>query len=67
MRTNPAPENLSDRLVASVGQAASPRTTPALYRALLRLLSQGEPVTITELAAAARCPTDRVRRDWRLE
>ena len=53
MRPNPASGNLSDRLVASVGQAASARTTPGLYRTLLRLLSRGEPVTIAELAAAA--------------
>lgn len=37
MRTDPASANLSDRLVASVGQAVSARTTPRLYKALLRL------------------------------
>jgi alkylmercury lyase len=62
MRTNPASANLSDRLVASVGQATSARVTPWLYRALLRLLSRGEPVTIAELAAAAAHPTDHVQR-----
>ncbi|UPK03123.1 organomercurial lyase MerB [Bradyrhizobium sp. 170] len=62
MRTDPASANLSDRLVASVGQAASARTTPGLYRALLRLLSHGEPVTITELAAAAGQAFDVVQR-----
>ena len=62
MRTNPASANLSDRLVASVGQATSARTTPGLYRALLRLLSHGEPVTITELAAAAEQTVDVVHR-----
>jgi alkylmercury lyase len=63
MRPNSAAENLSGRLLASVGQAASARTTPALYRALLRLLCRGEPVTTVELAAAAGCPADQVRRD----
>ena len=53
MHTNPASGNLSDRLVASVGQAASARTAPGLYRTLLRLLSRGEPITIAELAAVA--------------
>lgn len=63
MRTNPASANLSDRLVASVSQAASARTTPGLYRALLRLLANGEPVSIADLAAAAGYPTDHVQRD----
>lgn len=62
MRTNPASANLSDRLVASVGQAASARTTPGLYRALLRLLSRGQPITIAELAAAAGQAYDVVQR-----
>jgi alkylmercury lyase len=48
-----APENLADRLVASVSQPGSARTSPALYRVLLRQLSHGEPITIDELAAAA--------------
>jgi alkylmercury lyase len=61
MRTNPASGNLSDRLVATVGQAASARTTPGLYRALLRLLSRGEPTTIAELAAAAGQASDVVQ------
>jgi alkylmercury lyase len=61
MRSNPASGNLSDRLVASVGQAASARTTPALYRTLLRLLCRGEPVTIAELAAAAGQASDVVQ------
>jgi hypothetical protein len=62
MRTNPASANLSDRLLASVGQAASARTTPALYRALLRLLSHGESITIAELAVAAGQASDVVQR-----
>jgi alkylmercury lyase len=53
--------NLSDRLVASVNQPGSARTAPHLYRALLRLLSQGEPVTIEQLADAAAQPADEVR------
>jgi len=61
MPTDPAPENFSDRLVASVGQAFSARTTPRLYRALLRLLSHGEPVTIAELAAATGQAADAVQ------
>jgi len=62
MRTNPASADLSDRLIVSVGQAASARTTPELYRALLRLVSRGKSVTIPELAAAAGDPTDRIQR-----
>ncbi len=62
MRTDPASANLSDRLVASVGQAVSARTTPRLYKALLRFLSHGEPVTIAELAAAAGQAPDVVQR-----
>jgi alkylmercury lyase len=62
MCTNSASANLSDRLVASVGQAASARTTPGLYKALVRLLSRGEPVTIAELAAAAGQTFDDVQR-----
>ena len=62
MPANPASENLSERLLASVGQAASARTTPGLYRALLRLFSGGEPLTIARLAAAAGYPADEVQR-----
>jgi alkylmercury lyase len=62
MRTNPASADLSDRLIASVGQIGSAGRTPGLYRALLRLLSPGKPVSIAELAAAAEHPTDRVQR-----
>ena len=62
MRTNPASADLSDRLIGSVGQATSARATPGLYRALLRLLSRGKPVTIAELAAAAGDLIDRVQR-----
>ena len=61
MHTNPASGNLSDRLVASVGQAASARTAPGLYRTLLRLLSRGEPITIAELAAVAGQASDVVQ------
>jgi alkylmercury lyase len=63
MHSNPETANLSDRLVASVSQAASARTSPGLYRALLRLLANGEPVTIAKLAAAAGYPLDAVQRD----
>lgn len=45
--------DLSDRLVASVTQAGSARTSPVLYRTLLRLLACGKPVEIAQLAAAA--------------
>jgi alkylmercury lyase len=62
MRSHSASANLSDRLVVSVGQAGSARTTPSLYRALLRLLSHGEPVSIPELAAAAGQACDVVQR-----
>src|SRR5215471_13383524 len=61
MRSIPESGNLSDRLVASVGQAASARTTPALYRALLGLLCRGEPVTIAELVTAAGQASDVVQ------
>ena len=57
-----APADFSDRLVASVGQAVSARAAPSLYRALLRLLSHGEPVTIAGLAAATGQATDAVQR-----
>ncbi|OAF12420.1 hypothetical protein AYJ54_06220 [Bradyrhizobium centrolobii] len=62
MRPNPASANLSERLVASVAQGGSARTTPGLYRELLRVLSRGEPVAIERLAAAAGYPTDQVQR-----
>jgi alkylmercury lyase len=61
-RNSMTPANLSDRLVASVGQAVSARSTPRLYRALLRLLANGDPVTIAELAAAAEQASDVVQR-----
>ena len=63
MSTNSAPTNLADRLVVSVGQAGSARSSPGLYRALLRLLARGEPVTFTQLAAAAGGPTGDVQRN----
>jgi alkylmercury lyase len=56
------PANLADRLVASISQAGSPRTSPSLYRVLLRRLAEGEAVTIAQLAAAAGQPTDDVQR-----
>jgi alkylmercury lyase len=62
MHTNPASANLSERLVASLAQGGSARTTPGLYRELLRLLSRGEPVAIERLAAAAGYPADQVQR-----
>jgi|SRR5579859_3199366 len=62
MRTHPASANLSGRLVASVAQAGSARTTPGLYRTLLQLLARGEPVSIAGLAAAAGHPPDQVHR-----
>lgn len=55
-------ETLANRLVASVSQAGSARTSPGLYRVLLRLLARGEPVAITELAAAAGQFTEGVQR-----
>jgi alkylmercury lyase len=61
-------ETLADRLVASVSQVGSARTSPGLYRVLLRLLVRGEPVTITQLAAAAGQPVEGVQRiiaGWR--
>ncbi len=62
MSTDATSANLADRLVASVSQAGSARTTPALLRALLRLLVRGEPVTVAQLAAAAGQPIGDVRR-----
>jgi alkylmercury lyase len=62
MRAHPASANLSERLVASVAQGGSARTTPGLYRTLLQLLACGEPVSIAGLAAAAGYPADRVHR-----
>lgn len=62
MPTNPTPAHLSDRLVASVSQSGSARTSPGLYHTLLRLLVHGEPVAIADLAAMARRPTTDVQR-----
>lgn len=68
MPTNATCANLADRLVASVSQAGSARTSPGLYRVLLRLLAHGEPVTIAQLATAAGEPIGDVHRivaGWR--
>lgn len=46
----------AERLVASVSQMGSARTSPVLFRELLRLLARGAPVTIKELATAAGRP-----------
>ena len=54
--------NLSDRLVASVSQPGSARTSPGLYRALLRLLVRGQPVDVADLAATVGRATDEIRR-----
>lgn len=54
--------NLSHRLVTSVSQLGSARTSPGLYSALLRLLARGAPVSISQLAAAAGRPTGDVQR-----
>ncbi len=62
MPTNATSANLADRLVASASQAGSARTTPDLFRVLLRLLSHGEPITVAQLAAAAGQDTDDVQR-----
>lgn len=63
-----ATSDLADRLVASVSQAGSARTSPRLYRTLVRLLARGEPVTIAQLAIAIGQPVDGVQRTvagWR--
>src|SRR5437899_12395494 len=62
MPTDSTSGNLSDRLVTSVSQIGSARTSPGLYRVLLRLLARGEPVAIAQLAAAAGRSTDEVQR-----
>lgn len=62
MPTNPTPANLSDRLVASVSQSGSARTSPGVYRTLLRLLARGEPVAIADLATMVGRPTAEVQR-----
>lgn len=54
--------SLPDRLVVSVTQPGSARATPRLFRELLRLLADGGPVTIGQLAAAAARPFDDVQR-----
>jgi alkylmercury lyase len=59
---NRMPATLADRLVASVSQTGSARTSPGLYRALLRLLARGEPVAITQLAVAAGLSLGEVQR-----
>lgn len=56
------PASLPNRLVISVSQPGSARTTPSLFRELLRLLSCGEPVTVGQLAAAAEQSVDEVQR-----
>jgi len=61
MSISPASGSLADRLVASVTQVGSARTSPGLYLVLLRLLARGEPVTITQLAAAAGQPTEAIQ------
>lgn len=62
MPNTAASASLPDRLVVSVSQPGSARTTPSLFRELLRLLSDGEPVTIDQLAATAKQSADEVRR-----
>lgn len=62
MASKSTPADLSDRLVASVSQVGSARTSPGIYRTLLRLLAHGKPVSIAQLAAATGRPTIDVRR-----
>ncbi|MBO0755955.1 MAG: organomercurial lyase MerB [Bradyrhizobiaceae bacterium] len=62
MSTKLTPANLGDRLVASVTQAGSPRSSPELYRTLLRLLARGVPVTIAQLATTTGRSVDDVQR-----
>ncbi len=49
-------DRLAAGLVASVTQAGSALAAPGLHRALLRLLADGAPVAIAQLAAAAGQP-----------
>lgn len=68
MPTDATSASFADRLVASVSQAESARTSPGLYRTLLRLLARGEPVTIVQFADAAGQSIGDVRRavaEWR--
>jgi alkylmercury lyase len=62
MHTVVASADLSDRLLRSVCQAGSARMTPGLFRELLRLLARGEPVSISQLAAAAGQTTNDAQR-----
>ncbi|NUR05358.1 MAG: organomercurial lyase MerB [Streptomyces sp.] len=54
--------DLADRVLTSVSQPTSARTAPGLYRELLRLLADGQPVTLARLAAASGQPAETVER-----
>ncbi|MFF0522343.1 organomercurial lyase MerB [Actinomadura nitritigenes] len=51
---------LAARIVASVAQPTSARTTPGLYQQLLRLLAAGRPVSLAELADASGRPPSEI-------
>lgn len=52
MQTDFPRRDVADSLLASVTRDGSARTSPALYRTLLRMLADGDPVPIAHLAAA---------------
>jgi alkylmercury lyase len=56
MESQSIQHDLAERLVASVTQAGSARTSPALCRALLQSLALGKPVSVAQLASAAGHP-----------
>lgn len=53
MPVQPTTAELANRILTSVTQPTSARTTPGLYRELLRLLTRGEPVALERLATAS--------------
>lgn len=56
-----APEQLVAQLADALYGTGHPATQPWLFRPLLRLLAEGEPVTLDRLAEAAGTSVDQVR------
>ncbi|NUP25309.1 MAG: alkylmercury lyase, partial [Nocardia sp.] len=55
-------QQLVDQLAAALRGTGHPATQPWLFRPLLRLLAEGEPVALDRLAEAAGASADQVRR-----
>ncbi|MGW5721475.1 hypothetical protein ACWEVP_35235 [Amycolatopsis sp. NPDC003865] len=56
-----APEQLVDQLACALHGTGHPAAQPWLFRPLLRLLAEGEPVALDQLAEAAGTGVDQVR------